>query len=64
MRVGGDQQLRAVDLGQIEASDVTPLPSTGPEPLSALPDVPEGESAGISDLPAMPRGLILPPDVP
>ena len=32
--------------------------------LEALPDVPTGEEKGITDLPSMPRGLILPPDAP
>ncbi|MGH3358526.1 MAG: Bug family tripartite tricarboxylate transporter substrate binding protein, partial [Nocardioidaceae bacterium] len=51
-------------LGQVEAGDMTPLLFTGQQPMSALPDVPTGESIGIKDLPTMPRGLILPPDVP
>ena len=51
-------------LGQVEAKKVNPLLFTGPEPLSALPDVPTGESLGFADLPALPRGLILAPDAP
>lgn len=51
-------------LGQIEAGDMQPLLFTGPERLEALPDVPTGAEKGMSDLPSMPRGLILPPDVP
>lgn len=51
-------------LGQVEAEEVKPLLFTGPERLSALEDVPTGEEKGIKDLPAMPRGMILPPDAP
>ncbi|MQA60102.1 MAG: tripartite tricarboxylate transporter substrate binding protein [Actinophytocola sp.] len=51
-------------LGQIEAKEVRPLLFTGPERLDVLPDVPTGEETGIVDLPAMPRGMILPPDAP
>ena len=51
-------------LGQIEAEEVRPLLFTGPERLDVLPDVPTGEEKGIEDLPAMPRGMILPPDAP
>jgi putative tricarboxylic transport membrane protein len=51
-------------LGQVEAEEVRPLLFTGPERLEALPDVPTGEEKGITDLPAMPRGMILPPDAP
>ena len=51
-------------LGQIEAEEVKPLLFTGPERLDVLPDVPTGEEKGITDLPAMPRGMILPPDAP
>lgn len=51
-------------LGQIEAEEVTPLLYTGIERLDAIPDVPTGEEKGIKDLPAMPRGMILPPDAP
>ncbi len=51
-------------LGQIEAAEVKPLLFTGPERLEVLPDVPTGEEKGIADLPAMPRGMILPPDAP
>lgn len=51
-------------LGQIEAEEVKPLLFTGPERLDVVPDVPTGEEKGISDLPAMPRGMILPPDAP
>ena len=51
-------------LGQVESEDVRPLLFTGPERLPALPDVPTGEESGYSDLPAMPRGMILPPDAP
>jgi putative tricarboxylic transport membrane protein len=51
-------------LGQVKANAVRPLLFTGKNPLPALPDVPTGESLGFKDLPAMPRGLILPPDAP
>jgi putative tricarboxylic transport membrane protein len=51
-------------MGQIDAGKMVPLLFTGPEPLPKLPDVPTGESLGYTDLPTMPRGLILPPDVP
>lgn len=50
-------------LGQVESGDMTPLLFTGKKPLEALPKVPTGESVGIEDLPSMPRGLILAPDV-
>lgn len=51
-------------LGQVKANAVRPLLFTGKKPLPALPDVPTGESLGFADLPAMPRGLILPPEAP
>ncbi|MDG4668728.1 tripartite tricarboxylate transporter substrate-binding protein [Mycobacterium sp. 236(2023)] len=51
-------------LGQVESGDMQPVLFTGPERLKALPDVPTGEEKGMSDLPSMPRGLILPPDAP
>lgn len=51
-------------LGQIEAGEVRPLLYTGKERLPALEDVPTGEEKGITDLPAMPRGMILPPEAP
>lgn len=51
-------------LGQVEAGEVTPLMFTGPERLDVLADVPTGEELGYHDLPAMPRGMILPPDAP
>lgn len=51
-------------LGQIEAEEVKPLLFTGAERLPALMDVPTGEEKGITDLPSMPRGMILPPDAP
>ncbi|HEY8458191.1 MAG TPA: tripartite tricarboxylate transporter substrate-binding protein [Actinopolymorphaceae bacterium] len=51
-------------MGQIEAGDMTALLFTGSEPLPTLPDVPTGKSLGFDNLPTMPRGLILPPDVP
>jgi putative tricarboxylic transport membrane protein len=51
-------------LGQVKSGDVRPLLFTGKERLPALPDVPTGEEKGIKNLPSMPRGLILPPDVP
>ena len=51
-------------LGQIEAEEVRPLLFTGPERLDVIPDVPTGEELGITDLPALPRGMILPPDAP
>ncbi|GAA5165736.1 Bug family tripartite tricarboxylate transporter substrate binding protein [Ornithinimicrobium tianjinense] len=51
-------------LGQVEAEEVRPLLYTGKEALPALPDIPTGEDKGIEDLPAMPRGMILPPEAP
>jgi putative tricarboxylic transport membrane protein len=51
-------------LGQVQANAVRPLLFTGKKPLPALPDVPTGEALGFKDLPAMPRGLILPPEAP
>ena len=51
-------------LGQVEAGEMTPVLFTGKERLAALPDVPTGVEKGITDLPSMPRGLILPPEVP
>ncbi|WP_020573203.1 Bug family tripartite tricarboxylate transporter substrate binding protein [Actinopolymorpha alba] len=50
-------------MGQVESGDMVPLLFTGRESLSKLPDVPTGESLGYTDLPTMPRGLILPPGV-
>ncbi|MFS0899851.1 Bug family tripartite tricarboxylate transporter substrate binding protein [Mycolicibacterium litorale] len=51
-------------LGQIESGDMRPVLFTGDERLAALPDVPTGMEKGLGDLPSMPRGLILPPEVP
>lgn len=51
-------------LGQVESGDMQPVLFTGNERLEALPDVPTGVEKGMSDLPSMPRGLILPPEVP
>ena len=51
-------------LGQVEAGEMTPLLFTGQERLAALPNVPTGVEKGMTDLPSMPRGLILPPEVP
>ena len=51
-------------MGQIEGGQMNALLFTGPERLEALPDVPTSEEKGISDIPSMPRGLILPPDAP
>jgi putative tricarboxylic transport membrane protein len=51
-------------MGQIEGGQMSALLFTGPERLDALPDVPTSEEEGISDIPSMPRGLILPPDAP
>jgi putative tricarboxylic transport membrane protein len=51
-------------LGQVEAGEVRPLLFTGVERLPALEDVPTGEEKGITDLPSMPRGMILPPEAP
>ena len=51
-------------LGQVEAGEMNPLLFTGDERLEALADVPTGEEKGITDMPSMPRGLILPPDAP
>jgi putative tricarboxylic transport membrane protein len=51
-------------LGQIESGDMQPVLFTGNERLEALPEVPTGSEKGMADLPSMPRGLILPPEVP
>jgi putative tricarboxylic transport membrane protein len=51
-------------LGQVESGDMTPVLFTGKERLKALPDVPTGLERGMTDLPSMPRGMILPPDAP
>lgn len=51
-------------MGQIEAGKTVPVLFTGPERLKALDDVPTGEELGMTDLPSMPRGFILPPDAP
>jgi putative tricarboxylic transport membrane protein len=51
-------------LGQVEAGEMTPLLFTGQKRLAALPNVPTGVDKGMTDLPSMPRGLILPPEVP
>jgi putative tricarboxylic transport membrane protein len=51
-------------LGQVESGEMTALLFTGNERLPALPDVPTGTDKGMADLPSMPRGLILPPEVP
>lgn len=51
-------------MGQVEAGAMVALVFTGAEPLAALPDVPTAESLGLADMPTMPRGLILPPEVP
>jgi putative tricarboxylic transport membrane protein len=51
-------------LGQVKANKLTPLLFTGKEPLETLPDVPTAEQKGFTGLPTLPRGLILPPDVP
>lgn len=51
-------------LGQVKAGTVRPLLFTGKQPLSEAPGVPTGESLGFEDLPAMPRGLVLPPEAP
>ena len=51
-------------LGQVEGREMTALLFTGKERLAALPDVPTGAEKGMVDLPSMPRGLILPPEVP
>lgn len=51
-------------LGQIEAGEVIPLIYTGKERLAVLPDVPTAEEEGLGEMPAMPRGMILPPDAP
>ncbi|MBO0680684.1 tripartite tricarboxylate transporter substrate binding protein [Mycolicibacterium sp. S2-37] len=51
-------------LGQIESGDMRPVLFTGDERLAALPEVPTGTEKGLGDLPSMPRGLILPPEVP
>lgn len=51
-------------MGQIDAGDMVPLLFTGRESPAKLSGVPTGESLGFADLPTMPRGLILPPEVP
>ena len=51
-------------LGQVESGDMTALLFTGKQRLAALPNVPTGVEKGMTDLPSMPRGLILPPEVP
>jgi putative tricarboxylic transport membrane protein len=51
-------------LGQVESGDMTPVLFTGKERLQKLPDVPTGAEKGMTDLPSMPRGFILPPDAP
>jgi putative tricarboxylic transport membrane protein len=51
-------------LGQVKSGDMTALLFTGKQRLPALPNVPTGQEKGITDLPSMPRGLILPPEVP
>jgi putative tricarboxylic transport membrane protein len=51
-------------LGQIESGDMQPVLFTGKQRLEALPEVPTGAEKGMADLPSMPRGLILPPEVP
>ncbi|HWM09781.1 MAG TPA: tripartite tricarboxylate transporter substrate-binding protein [Solirubrobacteraceae bacterium] len=51
-------------LGQVKADKLTPLLFTGTERLEAMPEVPTAESKGFTGLPTLPRGLILPPDVP
>lgn len=51
-------------MGQIEGGQTSALLFTGPERLDALPDVPTSEELGISGIPSMPRGLILPPEAP
>lgn len=51
-------------MGQVDAEEVTPLLFTGEEPLEALPEIPIGADEDFEDLVSMPRGLILPPDVP
>lgn len=50
-------------IGQIEGGRVNALLFSGPERLDALKDVPTSEELGIDELPSMPRGFILPPDV-
>ncbi len=51
-------------LGQVEAGEVNPLLFTGEEPLEALPEVPVAQDYEYGQMASMPRGLILPPDVP
>jgi putative tricarboxylic transport membrane protein len=51
-------------LGQVKSGDMTAVLFTGKQRLAALPNVPTGEEKGMVDLPSMPRGLILPPEVP
>jgi putative tricarboxylic transport membrane protein len=43
---------------------MVPLLFTGDNPLPGYEDIPTAGSLGFSDLPSMPRGLILPPDAP
>ena len=51
-------------LGQLQATQVRAVLFTADQPLPELPGVPTAASLGFTDLPAMPRGLILPPGVP
>ncbi len=51
-------------VGQVDSGDMLPLLFTGDNPLPGYEDIPTAGSLGFSDLPSMPRGLILPPDAP
>lgn len=50
-------------LGQIRGGDLVPILFTGEEPLPDFPDVPTAPSLGYDGMLALPRGVILPPDV-
>ncbi|TCP50034.1 tripartite-type tricarboxylate transporter receptor subunit TctC [Tamaricihabitans halophyticus] len=50
--------------GQIDAGRMTGLLFTGSEPLNRFPEIPTAESQGFTNMVSMPRGLILPPNVP
>jgi putative tricarboxylic transport membrane protein len=51
-------------LGLIESGDIKPLAYSGQETPEALGDVPTFAEAGYNVGVSMPRGLVLPPDVP
>ena len=51
-------------LGQVQAGQLRALLTTAEQPLPEIPDVPTDTSLGVTGIPSMPRGLILPPDAP